>query len=121
VPPSKLAKTSRSALAERILVSATRSVFASGLWSKTEKHETVRIVLLGMALGYLKFSDRANSDEAIKLQPDASPACGLQTPGGRRSPGRRQAGAHPKTGAQTKSRILHRTRGIRKNRRNLRG
>jgi hypothetical protein len=35
-----------------------------------EKHEAVRTILLGMALGYLRLSDRANSPEAIKLQPD---------------------------------------------------
>ena len=37
--------------------------------AKTEKHEAVRIVLLGMALGYLKLSDREKSADAIKLQP----------------------------------------------------
>jgi len=36
--------------------------------AKTEKHEAVRTVLLGMALGYLRLSDRANSDDEIKLQ-----------------------------------------------------
>jgi hypothetical protein len=38
--------------------------------AKAEKHEAVRTVLLGMALGYLRLSDRANAAEAIKLQPD---------------------------------------------------
>jgi hypothetical protein len=38
--------------------------------AKAEKHEAVRTVLLGMALGYLRLSDRANSAEAIELRPD---------------------------------------------------
>jgi hypothetical protein len=37
--------------------------------AKAEKHEAVRTVLLGMALGYLRLSDRAKS-AAIQLQPD---------------------------------------------------
>jgi hypothetical protein len=38
--------------------------------AKAEKHEAVRTVLLGMALGYLRLSDRAKPAEAIKLEPD---------------------------------------------------
>jgi hypothetical protein len=38
--------------------------------AKTEKHEAVRTVLLGMALGYLRLSDRAKSADAIKLHPE---------------------------------------------------
>ena len=38
--------------------------------AKTEKHEAVRTVLLRMALGYLRLSDRAKSADAIELQPD---------------------------------------------------
>ena len=38
--------------------------------AKSEKHEAVRTVLLGMALGYLRLSDRAQSADAIKIQPD---------------------------------------------------
>jgi hypothetical protein len=37
--------------------------------AKTEKHEAVRTVLLGMALGYLRLSDRAKSD-TVELQPN---------------------------------------------------
>jgi hypothetical protein len=37
--------------------------------AKAEKHEAVRTVLLGMALGYLRLSDRAKS-AAIQLQHD---------------------------------------------------
>jgi hypothetical protein len=33
--------------------------------ARVEKHEAVRTVLLGMALGYLRLSDRAKSAEAI--------------------------------------------------------
>jgi hypothetical protein len=36
--------------------------------AKAEKHEAVRTVLLGMALGYLRLSDRTKSAEAIQLQ-----------------------------------------------------
>jgi len=36
--------------------------------AKAEKHEAVRAILLGMALGYLRLSDRAKSAEAIQLQ-----------------------------------------------------
>jgi len=36
--------------------------------AKTEKHEAVRTVLLGMALGYLRLDDRAKSAGAIHLQ-----------------------------------------------------
>jgi hypothetical protein len=38
--------------------------------AKAEKHEAVRTVLLGMALGYLRLSDRAKSPDPIRLQPD---------------------------------------------------
>jgi hypothetical protein len=38
--------------------------------AKDEKHEAVRTVLLGMALGYLKLSDRAKFADAIELRPD---------------------------------------------------
>jgi hypothetical protein len=38
--------------------------------AKAEKHEAVRTVLLGMALGYLRLSDRAKSADTIELQPD---------------------------------------------------
>ena len=38
--------------------------------AKTEKHEAVRTVLLGMALGFIRLSDRANSADPIKIQPD---------------------------------------------------
>jgi hypothetical protein len=38
--------------------------------AKTEKHEAVRTVLLGMALGYLRLSDRAKVTDAIELRPD---------------------------------------------------
>ncbi len=41
--------------------------------AKTEKHEAVRTVLLGMALGYLRLSDRANSADEIKMHSDAVP------------------------------------------------
>jgi hypothetical protein len=41
--------------------------------AKTEKHEAIRIVLLGMALGYLRLSDRANSPDEIKLHSDDVP------------------------------------------------
>jgi hypothetical protein len=45
--------------------------------AKTEKHEAVRIVLLGMALGYLRLSDRAKSADTVELQPnDVRPAHG---------------------------------------------
>ena len=37
--------------------------------AKTEKHEAVRTVLLGKALGYLRLSDRAKS-ATIQVQPD---------------------------------------------------
>ena len=36
--------------------------------AKAEKHEAVRTVLLGMALGYLRLDDRAKSAGAIHLQ-----------------------------------------------------
>jgi hypothetical protein len=36
--------------------------------AKAEKHEAVRTVLVGMALGYLRLSDRAKSADAIPLQ-----------------------------------------------------
>ena len=36
--------------------------------AKAEKHEAVRTILLGMALGYLRLSDRAKSAEPIQLQ-----------------------------------------------------
>jgi hypothetical protein len=38
--------------------------------AKAEKHEAVRTVLLGMALGYLRLDDRAKSAATIELQPD---------------------------------------------------
>jgi hypothetical protein len=38
--------------------------------AKSEKHEAVRTVLLGMALGYLRLSDRTNSADEIKLHSD---------------------------------------------------
>ena len=38
--------------------------------AKTEKHEAVRTVLLGMALGYLRLSERAKFVDAIELWPD---------------------------------------------------
>ena len=38
--------------------------------AKVEKHEAVRTVLLGMALGYLRLSDRARFADAIELRPD---------------------------------------------------
>jgi hypothetical protein len=38
--------------------------------AKAEKHEAVRTVLLGMALGYLRLSDRTNSADEIKLHSD---------------------------------------------------
>jgi hypothetical protein len=38
--------------------------------AKTEKHEAVRTVLLGMALGYLRLSDRAKSADAVELLPN---------------------------------------------------
>ena len=38
--------------------------------AKTEKHEAVRTVLLGMALGYLRLSDRVRFTDAIELRPD---------------------------------------------------
>ena len=38
--------------------------------AKTEKHEAVRTVLLGMALGYLRLSNRARLADAIELRPD---------------------------------------------------
>lgn len=38
--------------------------------AKTEKHEAVRTVLLGMALGYLRLSDRANSADVIEMHSD---------------------------------------------------
>jgi hypothetical protein len=38
--------------------------------AKSEKHEAVRTILLGMALGYLRLSDRARSAATIELQPD---------------------------------------------------
>ena len=38
--------------------------------AKSEKHEAVRTVLLGMALGYLRLSDRTNSADDIKLNSD---------------------------------------------------
>jgi hypothetical protein len=38
--------------------------------AKSEKQEAVRTVLLGMALGYLRLSDRTNSADAIKLNSD---------------------------------------------------
>jgi hypothetical protein len=38
--------------------------------AKAEKHEAVRTVLLGMALGYLRLSDRAKLADAIELRPD---------------------------------------------------
>jgi hypothetical protein len=45
--------------------------------AKAEKHEAVRTVLLGMALGYLRLSDRARSANAIKLlSNDAHPLNG---------------------------------------------
>jgi hypothetical protein len=36
--------------------------------AKAERHEAVRTVLLGMALGYLKLDDCAKSAGAIELQ-----------------------------------------------------
>ncbi len=45
--------------------------------AKAEKHEAVRTVLLGMALGYLRLDDRAKSTVAIQTQPeDISPVPG---------------------------------------------
>jgi hypothetical protein len=41
--------------------------------AKAEKHEAVRTALLGMALGYLRLSDRANSAEANNLQSNEVP------------------------------------------------
>jgi hypothetical protein len=38
--------------------------------AKAEKHEAVRTVLLGMALGYLRLDDRAKSAATVELQPD---------------------------------------------------
>jgi len=38
--------------------------------AKAEKHEAVRTVLLGMALGYLRLDGRAKSAAIIELQPD---------------------------------------------------
>jgi hypothetical protein len=38
--------------------------------AKAEKHESVRTVLLGMALGYLRLDDRAKSAATIELRPD---------------------------------------------------
>jgi hypothetical protein len=38
--------------------------------AKVERHEAVRTVLLGMAVGYSGLSDRAIAGDAIKLQPD---------------------------------------------------
>ena len=39
--------------------------------AKAEKHEAIRTVLLGMALGYLRLSDRAKSGaDAVQLRPD---------------------------------------------------
>jgi hypothetical protein len=38
--------------------------------AKAERHEAVRTVLLGMALGYLRLDDRAKSAGAIQLQAD---------------------------------------------------
>ena len=38
--------------------------------AKTERHEAVRTVLLGMALGYLRLDDRAKSAGVIELQAD---------------------------------------------------
>jgi hypothetical protein len=43
--------------------------------AKAEKHEAVRTVLLGMALGYLRLSDRAKSAVAIQ-HGDACPLHG---------------------------------------------
>jgi len=37
--------------------------------AKAEKHEAVRTVLLGMALGYLRLSDRVKFADAIELPP----------------------------------------------------
>jgi hypothetical protein len=42
--------------------------------AKAEKHEALRTVLLGMALGYLRLGERAKSADTIKLLPaDAHP------------------------------------------------
>jgi hypothetical protein len=38
--------------------------------AKVEKHEAVRTVLLGMALGYLRLGDRVMFADAIELRPD---------------------------------------------------
>jgi hypothetical protein len=39
--------------------------------AKAEKDEAIRTVLLGMALGYLRLSDRAKSGaDAVQLRPD---------------------------------------------------
>jgi hypothetical protein len=39
--------------------------------AKAEKHEALRTVLLGMALGYLRLSDGAKSAaDAVQLRPD---------------------------------------------------
>ena len=43
---------------------------------KAEKHEAVRTLLLGMALGYLRLGDRAKCGEAIQLQQDVRPLHG---------------------------------------------
>ena len=37
--------------------------------AKAEKHEAVRTVLVGMALGYLRLSDRAKSADAVQHRP----------------------------------------------------
>ena len=42
--------------------------------AKAEKHDAVRTILLGMALGYAKLSDRAKFAEGIELKPDRSRA-----------------------------------------------
>ena len=44
--------------------------------AKAEKHEAVRTLLLGMALGYLRLGDRAKCGEAIQLQQDVRPLHG---------------------------------------------
>jgi hypothetical protein len=45
--------------------------------AKAEKHDALRTVLLGMALGYLRFDERAKSVDTTKLLPaDAHPLDG---------------------------------------------
>jgi hypothetical protein len=45
--------------------------------AKAEKHEALRTVLLGMALGYLRLGERAKSADTVKLLPvDAHPLDG---------------------------------------------